>query len=134
MLQDLNPGLRATTARTATLVRVDPASSRRCSQPVNAGEIDYDALEMALVKRFASDYSFRVSYTLGYSRGNTSGAGIPQSSFQLLDDLKLDLNEGPTDVDRRHNLVISGQALVPKTQRAHRGLGRARPERHRASR
>ena len=33
----------------------------------------------------------------------------------MLDDLNLDLNEGPTNVDRRHNLVISGQALVPKT-------------------
>ena len=33
----------------------------------------------------------------------------------MLDDLNLDLNEGPTMVDRRHNLVISGQALVPKT-------------------
>ena len=71
---------------------------------------------MAFVKRFASDYSFRVSYTLGYSRGNTTGAAIPLSGFQVLDDLNLDLNEGPTNVDRRHNLVISGQALVPKTR------------------
>ena len=89
--------------------------SRQVSQPINAGEIDYDALQVALVKRFASDYSFRVSYTLGHSRGNTSGAAIPLSGFQLLGDLNLDLNEGPTNVDRRHNLVVSGQALVPKT-------------------
>jgi hypothetical protein len=115
MLQDLNPGLRATTARTATLVRINPAYVGAVNQPVNAGEIDYDALEVALVKRFASDYSFRVSYTLGNSRGNTTGAGIPLSGFQVLDDLNLDMNEGPTNVDRRHNLVISGQALVPKT-------------------
>jgi hypothetical protein len=33
----------------------------------------------------------------------------------VLDDLNLSLNEGPTNFDRRHNLVISGQALVPKT-------------------
>ena len=85
------------------------------SQPINAGAIDYDALEIALVKRFASDYSFRVWYTLGNSRGNTTGAAIPFSGFQVLDDLNLDQNEGPTNVDRRHNLVISGQALVPKT-------------------
>jgi hypothetical protein len=70
---------------------------------------------MALVKRFASDYSFRVSYTLGYSRGNFSGNGAPLDTFQVLDALNLDLNEGRTDVDRRHNLVISGQALVPRT-------------------
>ena len=115
MLQDLNPGLRASTSRTATLVRINPAYAGAVNQPINAGSIDYDALEVALVKRFASDYSFRVSYTLGDSRGNTTGAGIPLSGFQVLDDLNLDLNEGPTNVDRRHNLVISGQALVPKT-------------------
>ena len=115
MLQDLNPGLRTSTARTATLVRFDPTYVGAVNQPVNAGAIDYDALEVALVKRFASDYSFRVSYTLGNSRGNTTGAFIPTSGFQVLDDLNLDLNEGPTNVDRRHNLVISGQALVPKT-------------------
>jgi hypothetical protein len=114
MLKDLNPGLRATTVRTATLVRIDPAFSAAVNQPVNAGKIDYDALETALVKRFASDYSFRVSYTLGYSRGNTSGAGIPLSGFQLLDNMHLELNQGPTNVDRRHNLVISGQSLVPR--------------------
>ena len=115
MIQDLNPGLRTSPARTAPVVRINPAYVAQVSQPINAGEIDYDALQMALVKRFASDYSFRVSYTLGHSRGNTSGAAIPASGFQLLGDLNLDLNEGPTNVDRRHNLVVSGQALVPKT-------------------
>jgi hypothetical protein len=115
MLRDLNPGLRTTTARTSTLVRINPAFVGEVRQPINAGEIDYDALEVAIVKRFAADYSFRVSYTLGYSRGNTTGNGAPLSGFQVLDNLNLDLNQGPTDVDRRHNLVISGQALVPKT-------------------
>ena len=116
MLQDLNPGLRATTSRTAPLgsesIRHTRARSVSRSMPVS---IDYDALEVAFVKRYASDYSYRVSYTLGNSRGNTTGNGIPLSGFQVLDDLNLDLNEGPTMVDRRHNLVISGQALVPKT-------------------
>ena len=64
MLRDLNPGVRASTARTATLVRVNPAFTAQVSQPVNAGKIDYDGLEAAIVKRFAADYSFRVSYTL----------------------------------------------------------------------
>jgi hypothetical protein len=116
MLRDLNPGLRATTARTATVVRVNPAFTAAVNQPVNDGRIKYDALVAALVKRFSSDYAFRASYTLGYSRGNTSGAGIPLSTFQVLDDLNLDLNEGPTNADRRHNFVISGQALVPKAR------------------
>jgi hypothetical protein len=119
MLEDLNPGLRTSPARTATVVRTNPAYVAQVNQPINVGKIDYDALQMALVKRFASDYSFRVSYTLGYSRGNTPGTignGAQLSGFQLLDDLNLDLNEGPTNVDRRHNLVISGQALVPRTK------------------
>jgi len=115
LVQDLNPGLRTTTARTSPLVRVNPAFSGEVRQPINEGQIDYDALEMALVKRFASDYSFRVSYTLGYSRGNTSGNGAPLDTFQVLNNLNLDLANGPVDVDRRHNLVISGQALVPRT-------------------
>jgi Carboxypeptidase regulatory-like domain/TonB-dependent Receptor Plug Domain len=115
MIQDLNPGVRTSPARTAPIVRTNPAYVAQVSQPVNAGAIDYDALQVALVKRFASDYSYRVSYTLGYSRGNTSGAAIPISGFQFLNDLNLDLNEGPTNVDRRHVLTISGQALIPKT-------------------
>ncbi|HUE88817.1 MAG TPA: hypothetical protein VMO26_22295, partial [Vicinamibacterales bacterium] len=35
--------------------------------------------------------------------------------FQVLDDLNLDLNEGPTNFDRRHNLVLSGMGTVPRT-------------------
>lgn len=128
MVKDLNAGLRPTTSRTAAVVRtfsptaIAYAASLGLSpfvaainQPVNTGEVDFDSLEMALVKRFSSNYSFRVSYTLGYSRGNTSGQGAPTDQFQLLDDMRLDLNEGPTTVDRRHNLVISGQALIPHT-------------------
>jgi len=116
MLRDLNPGVRASTARTATLVRVDPAFTAAVYEPVNAGKIDYDGLEAALVKRFASDYSFRVSYTLGHARGNTAARGILPAPFQFLDDLHMELNEGPTDFDRRNNLVVSGQALVPRVR------------------
>src|SRR6202008_4894885 len=39
ILRDLNPGVRASTARTATLVRTDPAFTAQVSQPVNAGKI-----------------------------------------------------------------------------------------------
>ena len=37
------------------------------------------------------------------------------SGFQVLDDMHLELNEGPSAFDTRHNLVVSGQALVPHT-------------------
>ena len=57
----------------------------------------------------------RVSYTLAKGRGNTAANGASGSLFQLLTDMRLDLNEGPTDFDRRHNFVVSGSAIVPKT-------------------
>jgi hypothetical protein len=133
MSQDLNPGLRATTAATSAVVRQGSATltaatavlaakypgfapfTTGVSQPQNIGKVDYDALLVAFNKRFSHNYSTRVSYTLAYSRGNTSGNGVATSGFQVLDDMHLELNEGPTAFDTRHNLVISGQALVPHT-------------------
>ena len=133
MSKDLNPGLRATTAVTSPLVRQGSATlsaavaelqvkypgfapfTTAVTQPLNIGKIDYDALLLSVNKRFSNNYSARVSYTLAYSRGNTSGNGVAASGFQVLDDLHLELNEGPSAFDTRHNLVISGQALVPHT-------------------
>jgi hypothetical protein len=131
--QDLNPGLRTSTDATSTLVRQPSAVlvsavaelqatypgfgpfTTAVTQPVNVGKIDYDALLLSVNKRFSRNYSTRVSYTLSYSRGNTSGDGVPTSGFQVLDDLHLELNEGPSRFDTRHNFVVSGQALVPHT-------------------
>jgi hypothetical protein len=115
MSLEKNPGLRVNTSRTGAIVRVDPNFTASVLQPVNVGEIDYDALLVGFERRWANNYRFRVSYTLGKSRGNTSGQGIPVSNLQLLNDMNLDENEGPTDVDRRHNLVLSGAVIVPKT-------------------
>jgi hypothetical protein len=70
---------------------------------------------LQIEKRYSQNFSARVAYTLAYSRGNTAGAGVAASGFQVLDDLNLDLNEGPTSLDQRHNLVVSGTALVPRT-------------------
>jgi hypothetical protein len=129
----LNPTLRATTAVTSPNVRQGSATLSTITAGLqqtypgfapftgavttfeNAGETDYDALMVQLEKRYSDNYMARVSYTLAYSRGNTSGAGIPASPFQVLDDLNLDLNEGPTNFDQRHNLVVSGMATVPRT-------------------
>jgi hypothetical protein len=134
MSKDLNAGLRATTAATSPVQRTFPQAplvaayevlrqkypgfanfTTGVTQPLNVGKVDYDALLVAFNKRFSQNYSARVSYTLAYSRGNTSGAGIAASGFQVLDDMHLDLNEGPTSFDTRHNFVVSGQALVPRT-------------------
>lgn len=116
MTTDLNAGVRRTTSRTATIDRPNPEFVRSLLQRINTGKTDYDALQLQLEKRFSRNYSVRVAYTASYSRGNTSGNGIPTSPFQFLDDLRLGANEGPTDFDRRHNFVVSGSVLVPKTR------------------
>jgi hypothetical protein len=132
--RQLNPTLRATTSVTSPNVRQGSAVLTEITTGLqaiypgfapftgnvttfeNAGETDYDAVMFQLEKRFSQNYSARVSYTLSNSRGNTSGAGIAAANYQVLDDLNLDLNEGPTNFDQRHNLVVSGTALVPRTR------------------
>ena len=89
--------------------------SANVNQFVNAGRIDYDALLLQFKKRFSNNYSTQVSYTLGNSRGNTSANGAPVSNFQVGQDMHLELNQGPTDFDYRHNFTVSGTALVPHT-------------------
>jgi hypothetical protein len=121
---NLNPGLKATTARTAAIVRTDLRGIARqlgvapFSNDVrvreNMGETLYDAVNLQLEKRFSRFWSARVSYTFSHARGNTSGF-TDGNSFQVLDDLNLDLNDGPTDFDRRHNLVVSWRTMLPRT-------------------
>ncbi len=116
MTQDLNPGLRITTSRTSPIIRTDPNFVSSVLTQVNLGKTEYDALQLQLEKRFSGWWSARAAYTLSYGRGNTSGSGSAASSgYQLLDDMRLDLNQGPVDTDRRHNFVISGTAMIPRT-------------------
>jgi Carboxypeptidase regulatory-like domain/TonB-dependent Receptor Plug Domain len=81
----------------------------------NVGEQDYTALMLQLKKRFSNNFSSQVSYTLAKSRGNTSGNGAAASNFQVRDDMRLELNEGPSDFDNRHNFTFSGVAMIPRT-------------------
>ena len=129
----LNPTLRATTSVTSPNVRQGSATLSAITAALrdrypgfanftgnvttfqNVAETDYDALMLQVEKRYSNNYMARLSYTLSHSRGNTSSGGIPTSPFQVLDDLNLDLNEGPTNFDQRHNLVLSGMAVVPRT-------------------
>jgi hypothetical protein len=113
--QNLNPGVRVNTTRNGVIQRVSPDFTTTVNTFVNAGESDYNALQLQLEKRFSKNYSSRVSYTLAKGTANTSLDGTAGSPLQYLDDLRLGQNEGPTDFDRRHNLVLSGMALVPKT-------------------
>jgi outer membrane receptor protein involved in Fe transport len=112
---DLNPGVRVDTTRTGRVVRVDPNFVSSVLQRVNVGRTTYDGLQLQFERRLNRGYSTRVSYTLGYIRGNTSATGTPSSNYQFLGDMNLDLNEGPGDNDRRHLLAWSGSVLVPRT-------------------
>ena len=85
------------------------------NQLVNTGWVNDNALMLQLKKRYSHNYSAQVSYSYGHSRGNTTGNGAPGSNFQVGQDMHLELNEGPTDFDLRHNLTVSGTALVPHT-------------------
>jgi hypothetical protein len=130
----LNPQVRSNpVVATSTLTRVPTATlntaiatlsskypgfapfTNNVIQYLNAGELDYNALMFQVKKRFSNNYSAQVSYTLAKSRGNTSGNGAPASNFQIGDNMHLELNEGPTDFDNRHNLTVSGTALIPRT-------------------
>jgi hypothetical protein len=111
-------GSPALTAARAELLQTYPGLAPftgAVTQFVNTGRIDYDALMLQLKKRFSNNYSAQVSYTYANARGNYSGNGAPASNFQVGQDMHLELNEGPTDFDIRHNLTISGTALIPHT-------------------
>ena len=79
------------------------------------GYSDYDALNISIEKRYSNNYSARMAYSLGNSRGITAGQGdTPQ--LQTLADLHLDEYQGPAGTDRQHNFTASGRVEIPKTR------------------
>jgi hypothetical protein len=115
MARELNPGTRADTTRTGRVTRVNPNFAASVIEIVNTGEIEYDGLQFQLDHHLGQSYQYRVSYTYSESRGNTSGAGVAAADLHVLDDMNLDLNEGPTNFDRPHNFVFSASWRVPRT-------------------
>jgi hypothetical protein len=107
--RDLNPGVRVDTSRTGRVTRINPAFVTSVYEFANIASADYHALQLQLERRFSRGWSLRTSYTLSKSTGNNTGT----SSFQFLDDLRMDLNEGPSDIDRRHNLTVSANVEIP---------------------
>jgi outer membrane receptor for Fe3+-dicitrate len=124
MRQDLNPGIRATTARTATVTRVMPTTQFNAAvlELVNLGYADYDGLQMSLTKRVSRGYSFRASYTYSRGTGVVGAAGATDTiDFFNIDpvtkavDLNLAGREGPTNQDRPHLFSLSGAWQIPHT-------------------
>jgi hypothetical protein len=123
---DLNPALREDTSRTGALVYTDlfnlagslgispftnPVLTRR-----NDGSSQFDGMNIGLEKRFSRYWAARVSYAVGYARGNAEANQTPDNNYQVLDDPRLDHNFGPLDADRRQNLTLSGRVEIPRTR------------------
>ena len=142
---DLNPNSDAAGGRpNISILDGQQVDMARIESFVNAGETDYDALQLSLRKQFNGRFGGRISLTLADSEGNTEGggAGVAEAWFQTRTESgynfdtgqfigePLDLNlDDPRTTDipvrwhRDFNLVISGSYLVPKTSwRDNRGL------------
>ncbi|HQZ39316.1 MAG TPA: carboxypeptidase regulatory-like domain-containing protein [Vicinamibacterales bacterium] len=123
---NLNPGVRVNTSRTGRINYTDlydiagqlgispfvnPVLTRQ-----NVGTGQYSGLNFQLEKRYANNWSARVSYALGFADANfQNGNQTDTNLFQYLDDPRLDLAKGPSSFNRRHNFVVSGRLEVPKT-------------------
>jgi hypothetical protein len=120
LARNLNPMVRVNTSRTGALTRIDAFGvlgepyTERVWVMENTGYNDYDALNLSLEKRYANNWSGRISYSLSKSHG-TAENQADKNTFQTLTDLNLDEFEGPSSVDRRHILAINGRAEIPKT-------------------
>jgi hypothetical protein len=122
---NLNPGIKANTGRTTPVVRTDlqgianqlGLSAFRSDVWIveYIGKTEYDGLNLQVEKRFSQYWGARLSYGLGYGRGDTSvsSASTPINEFQVLGERNLELNEGPTNLDRRHTVTLSGRFEVP---------------------
>jgi hypothetical protein len=120
---DINIGLRRSTGRTAVVDRTLNAfgildthyDSTVRLLTTEYGTSTYDSLQLTGEKRYADNWSLRMSYALSYSRGTTEGQGsTPQ--YQVGSDLNLDEQFGPAGADRTHNFMMSGRMEIPKTR------------------
>jgi hypothetical protein len=121
LVQDLNPGVRNSDLATGSVTRTNPLVgavgefATRVNTMINGGEIDYTSLQLSGTKRFSAGYSARVSYAFSKGTGNTGAGQRDVINSQLLADLRLDSERGPTDVDRPHILSVSGTWDVPRS-------------------
>ena len=125
MRQDLNPGIRRTTARNAAVDRIYPTAvfTQGVLELVNLGWAKYDGLQLSVQKRASKGYSFRASYTYSRGYGIVGSPGATDTiNTQTVDpvtkaiDLHLNNLEGLTGQDRPHLLSLSGSLEVPHTR------------------
>jgi len=123
---DLNPSLRVDTSRTGRLNYTDlngiaqrlgiSAFNNQLITRRNDGSSQFDGVNFMLDKRFSHNWAGRVSYAVGYARGNAEANQTFDNNYQVLDDPHLDLNFGPLNGDRRQNFVLSGRVEIPRTR------------------
>ena len=123
ILKELNPLLRnstvvagSTNTRTNPLVGVVGEWAASVVTLVNEGFIDYNSLQISGTKRSSRGWTGRLSYAFSRGRGNTATGQGAASNAQLLGDLNLDDEIGPTAVDRPHILTVTGSYDVPRTR------------------
>jgi len=71
-------------------------------------------LNLSLEKRYANNWSGRLSYSLSKAVG-TANDQNDKNTYQAMTNLNLDAFRGPSNVDRRHILSLGAQAQIPKT-------------------
>ena len=108
VLFNWNQPERSGTGRRDSRSRPDARFIDDVYQIVNAGSMDHDALQVQFDKRLRNNYRFRISYTLGNTRGNVRQGDGEFVWPQVGQELNLDQNQGPTDFHRKHNFVVSG--------------------------
>ena len=122
---DLNPGLRVNTTRTGEVNRTDllglaselgfrrsPTSSTFASITPAKPDTMVSTCRWSGVSRASGALA---SATRWGTLGATTGGALGTNNFQLLAEKNLDMNYGPLDTDRRHNLILSGRMEVPRT-------------------
>jgi len=121
LARNLNPSLRVDTTRTGAIVRSDafgvlgdPSYRQQVWVFENTGEAVYNALNLSLEKRYANNWSGRISYSLSKADG-TANDQADKNTYQVLTNLNLDAFRGPSNVDRRHILSLGAQTEIPKT-------------------
>jgi Carboxypeptidase regulatory-like domain len=122
---NLNPATRVNTSRTGTLTRNDflgiadqlglPPFVGSVLTRLSDGTTRYDGLNLQLERRYSDNWSARVSYSLGYSRGDNDNSGTDNNPMQVGPEKNLDRLWGPTATDRRHNVSLSGRVEIPRT-------------------
>jgi hypothetical protein len=76
----------------------------------SSGESDYKALQVWLNRRFTDRLSYQVAYTWSHATSN-----VPLTSFTsaTTDPFNFDLDQGDSDLDRRHMLVSNAVYSLP---------------------